>query len=121
MITRWYQRISTRFALVFYFSFAITLIVFAGLTVWSARETTFTTVKDNLIHLSAFWENYLTQNEFNSYLVRQNLERYSSYFEARLTLLDSAGKVLFDSDVADGRADVACLWQVDPAEPGAAR
>lgn len=99
MITRWYQRISTRFALVFYFSFAITLIVFAGLTVWSARETTFTTVKDNLIHLSAFWENYLTQNEYNSYLVRQNLERYSSYFEARLTLLDSTGKVLFDSDV----------------------
>lgn len=108
MITRWYQRISTRFALVFYFSFAITLLVFAALTVWSARETTFTTVKDNLVHQTAFWENYLKDIKVNPSEIRKNLYQYSELFETRLTLMDSSGTVLFDSDV-----DSALLGEIE--------
>lgn len=98
MKTRWYHRISTRFALVFYFSFVVTLLVFASLSVWSVRNTTIATIKDNLSHLITFWESYVkTENENPK--VKQNLDQFAHQFKSRLTLLDFSGKILYDSEI----------------------
>ena len=99
---KWYQRLSTKFALVFYLSFVVTVLIFATLTIISARQNTFTSVRDNLSHASEFWESYL-HNEFETGHSHKpdfrEILSYSNFYQTRLTLIDSTGKVIFDSDV----------------------
>jgi len=99
---KWYQRLSTKFALVFYLSFVVTVLIFATLTIISARQNTFTSVRENLSHSAEFWENYL-HNEFETNHIHHpsfsEILSYSNFYQTRLTLIDSTGKVIFDSDV----------------------
>lgn len=99
---KWYQKLSTKFALAFYLSFVVTVLIFAALTIFFARQNTFSTVHDQLIHSVEFWENYLRHQSVenpNTTLSRDEILSYSNSYSIRLTLIDSTGKVLFDSDV----------------------
>lgn len=101
---KWHHRLPVKFTLVFYVTFAITVIFFAAISIWSIRENTYTSVRESLLSNVNFWERYLRENyeiHPGTIINTEILRKYSSDFKIRLNMMDGEGKVLFDSIVPD--------------------
>lgn len=99
---KWYQRLPVRLAILFYITFALTVISFAIISIWAIRENTHRSVRESLIFNANFWESYLKRESALGTpfaLEQQALSDYASHFGIRLSLIDSSGQVLFDSSV----------------------
>lgn len=99
---KWYQRLPVKLAILFYITFALTVISFAIISIWAIRENTHRSVRESLVFNANFWESYLKRESAMGTSLPQeekSLSDFSAHFGIRLSLIDSAGLVLFDSSV----------------------
>ncbi|MBN8707473.1 MAG: HAMP domain-containing protein, partial [Bacteroidetes bacterium] len=98
----WYQRLPVKLAIVFYITFAITVVSIAFISIWAIRENTHRSVRETLVYNANFWESYLKRESSLETPVateQKVISNYAAHFGIRLSLIDSSGLVIYDSAV----------------------
>ncbi|NUQ81900.1 MAG: HAMP domain-containing protein [Bacteroidetes bacterium] len=97
---KWFQRLPAKLAILFYITFALTVIVFAIVSIWAVRENTYRSVRESLVYNANFWRAFLLrEQDAQTPAETENtvLTRFSAEFGIRLSLIDSVGTVIYDS------------------------